>query len=145
MVDSRTTNDSVRRRRECATCKRRFTTYERMGHPEIKVAKRSGKAVDFDHDKLVRVLARVGRGRPAVEPVRLARAIEADLVDEGVKSVRSGELAARVLRRLRELDAVAYNRMAANYIGEDGQLRTEPRAANDQPESQLPLPGTEPE
>ena len=56
VVDSRTTAEGVRRRRVCKDCRRRFTTYERVGSPDIKVVKRSGKTEPFDYEKLVNVL-----------------------------------------------------------------------------------------
>jgi transcriptional repressor NrdR len=129
VVDSRTSSDGVRRRRLCATCKRRFTTYEQIAPPSIKVVKRSGKAEPFDFEKLVRSLERICRDRPMNRAAiaRIARTIEAQLLDERVKSIRSGDLVVRVLELLGDIDRVAANRLAANYIDDDGKLRTEPR------------------
>jgi transcriptional repressor NrdR len=128
VVDSRTASEGVRRRRLCDECKRRFTTYEKIAPPSIKVIKRNGKAEPFDFEKLTRSVGRVCRDRPGLgKPAiaRIARAIEAQLLDERLKSIRSGELVARVLDMLRDVDRVAHNRLAANYLDEDGQLRTE--------------------
>ena len=141
VVDSRIAGDGVRRRRLCNECRRRFTTYEKLGLPNIKVVKRSGKSEPFSPDKLVNVLDRVCRDRPAVDAkqiLRIARTIEAQLIDERVKSIRSGVLAARVLAMLQKVDKIAYQRLAADYIDETGQLRTEPRTAADD-EGQLGL------
>jgi transcriptional repressor NrdR len=67
VVDSRTTADGgVRRRRVCSQCKRRFTTYERVGSPNLKVLKRSDKTEPFSSDKLLRALRRVCRHRSNV-------------------------------------------------------------------------------
>ncbi len=127
VLDSRTTTEGVRRRRSCSNCKRRFTTYEHIAAPAIKVSKRSGKAEPFDSDKIVKILVRVSRDRPSFgrdEAVRLARTVEAQLLDEGTKSIRSDELANLVLSLLRDLDRLSYDRLAANYMDESGVLRT---------------------
>lgn len=126
--DSRVSSEGIRRRRECTECKRRFTTYEQLGAPAIKVQKRDGSYQPFDSNKIVRVLKRVGRDRAGLGPAdqqRLARRIEAELVDEGVKTIRSGQIVDRLLRLLKEVDRVAYDRLAANYLDEAGRLRTD--------------------
>lgn len=131
MVDSRTTSEAVRRRRLCNGCKRRFTTYERAAAPSLKVVKVSGKTEVFDSGKLQHALVRVCRGRPVVgaEDIRrIVRDIEARLLDSGAKLVRSSDIVDLALDRLAELDKVSYDRLAADYIDEDGQLRTENRA-----------------
>lgn len=133
VVDSRTSADgSIRRRRVCTSCKRRFTTYERIGSPKLKVIKRSDKTEPFSSDKLLRALTRVCRHRPAISEddlLRLVRAIEAQLVDAHAKTVRSGDIAKLVLAKLRDLDNLSHDRFAANYLDEAGQLRTEPPVA----------------
>jgi transcriptional repressor NrdR len=129
VVDSRSAPDGVRRRRTCGSCRRRFTTYERAGSPTVKVIKRDGTSQAFDPDKIARVLRRVGRDRAALSEVaaaRLARALEAQLLDERVKQVRSGELVERLLALLRPLDSIAHDRLAADYLDEAGVLRTAP-------------------
>lgn len=135
VVDSRSATDGVRRRRVCGGCKRRFTTYERAGSPTVKVLKRAGGSEAFSPDKLARVLRRVGRDRPGLTDAaaaRLARALEAELLDERVKQIRSGDLVQRLLALLRPVDAIAADRLAANYLDEAGVLRTdrEPAAAD---------------
>lgn len=134
VVDSRSLGDAVRRRRVCGQCKRRFTTYERVAPPNVKVIKRSGKAEPFDAAKIRAVLARVGAGRPAIDGAaikRLAAAIEAELVDDRVKTVSSATLAERLLARLEDLDKLAYERLAADYLDESGQLRVKPQPGAD--------------
>lgn len=140
MIDSRAAADGVRRRRQCGECKRRFTTYERLAPARMKVVKRSGKSEPFDRDKLARVLSRVLRGRPA-EPraEELAERIERQLAADRLKSVTSGQLAERVLALLEELDRLAYDRLAVNYVDEEGRLRTEPPPMPPRP-PQLDLP-----
>lgn len=146
VLDSRITAEAVRRRRSCTECKRRFTTYEKLAAPNIKVVKRSGKSVPFDADKIRAALARVGRDRPSIGEagaLRLARAVEAQLLDERVKSIKSGELASRVLTLLADVDKLAYERLAANYMDEAGQLRTDPRSPREIDPGQLGLFGAE--
>lgn len=132
VVDSRPTHDGIRRRRVCGECKRRFTTYERLGPTDIKVIKRGGGHPEvFDHAKLVRAMKRVCQGRSvSVETIeRVARHIEAQLLDQRRPSVPSWEIADMVLKQLEQLDAVAYGRFAIDYLADDGSLRTEPREA----------------
>lgn len=126
----------------CGECKRRFTTYEKLGPIDIKVQKRGDRdAEPFDHHKLVQVMERVCRGRPigpdAIE--RVARRIEADLLDERRHTIHSWELAGLVLTRLRDLDAVAYSRFAADYLDDAGNLRVQPRHPGDAVAPQLGL------
>ena len=148
VLDSRATSEGVRRRRLCNRCKRRFTTYERASAPGLKVIKRNERIEQFDADKLQHALRRVCRNRPAItedDIRRIARDIEARLVDASAKSVRSSQIVVLALARLLEIDRVAYNRLAANYIDEDGQLRLEPRPAGaSEEEAQLGLFPEEP-
>jgi transcriptional regulator NrdR family protein len=111
------------------------------------VHKRKGGTEPFAPDKIVRVLERVCRDRPGLGvPAfqRLARGIEAQLVDEGVRTIRSSEILARLLTLLGDLDRLSRDRLAADYLDEAGHLRTEappPVAA----EPQLGLFGDEEE
>lgn len=142
MVDSRPTQDGTRRRRQCGECKRRFTTYERLGPTDLKVVKRGGRPAEpFDHAKLVTAIRRVCAGRAVGDEtvVRIARAIEAELVDRGTPAVASWHIADRVLARLQAVDSVAYRRFAADYIDERGQVRTEPRSDSVDDAAQLDL------
>jgi transcriptional repressor NrdR len=146
VVDSRASAEGVRRRRNCNDCKRRFTTYEKLAPARVKVVKRSGKSEPFDKDKLARALARVLRGRPdAARTDELAERIEKQLVADRVKSIASGELAMRVLELLRDLDRIAYDRLAINYLDDEGRLRAEPpRPAPPRSQLDLPLDDDEP-
>ncbi|MEZ4367672.1 MAG: hypothetical protein R2939_15555 [Kofleriaceae bacterium] len=145
VTETRVTDGGLRRRRVCSQCRRRFTTYEKVGSPGLKVDKRSRPSEPFDGDKLLRCLRRVSRGRPEATTDalrRLARDIEATLLDAGQRVVRWREIVVEVLRRLEAVDAVAAARFRANYVDEQGALRLEP-----EPEpapggrTQLPLPG----
>lgn len=142
VLDSRSTTEGVRRRRQCNVCRRRFTTYERASAPSLKVIKRSEHQEPFDSDKLQRALRRVCRGRAGVSEDdirRIARDIEAELVDGSAKTVHSGQIAAMALRRLADIDRLSYNRLAVNYIDESGQLRTDARPLGEGELNQLGL------
>src|SRR5262249_34933421 len=129
--------DAVRRRRECMTCGRRFTTYERLAPAEIRVHKRDGSVEAFSRDKLVRLLARLARERPVGDGARedLVRGLEAEILDAGVHALTSAQVADRLLVRLRELDPIMAARFASNYTGDDGTVRT----STTEPSPQLAL------
>lgn len=142
MLDSRATSEGVRRRRRCNGCRRRFTTYERTGAPGLKVVKRGERSEPFDSDKLQRALSRVCRNRAGItadDIRRIARDIEAELVDASARSVHSGQIVELALRRLRDIDRLAYERLAVNYVDEGGRLRTQPRASEPDALPQLGL------
>jgi len=120
VVDSRAVKDGagVRRRRECAKCAHRYTTYEGIIHAELKVVKRHGGArEDFDRDKLRHGLEKACWKRPVSEEIidrlteDLARGIEADFDGE----VTSEEIGRRAMIALRGVDEVAYVRFASVY------------------------------
>jgi len=145
VVDSRPIPDGIRRRRECLDCGRRFTTHERLAPAEIRVVKQPGRSSEpFDAEKIARAVRRAGRdGRlGAAEARALARRIEAELVDEGRTSVRSAELAERVLARLTELDRLAATRFAADYTDLEGNVTFQrPGELEQIEEEQFPLFG----
>lgn len=118
VVDSRPTarGEAVRRRRECSGCGGRFTTFERVELPRLRVRKRSGAVVPFDRGKVREGIARAAKGR----------GIPDELVEHAVASVESAvrthgsevtsELVGlSVLSQLREIDEVAYVRFASVY------------------------------
>lgn len=118
VVDSRTAEDgsAIRRRRECLSCGRRFTTYERLDEVPLVVVKRSGDREGFDRGKLVAGLRAAAKNRPAVEEHidAIAGEIEEVLRLEG-GAVTSGDIGVAVLQRLRRVDEVAYLRFASVY------------------------------
>lgn len=142
MTETRVTADGMRRRRVCTACKRRFTTYEKLGAPGLKVGKRDGSTEPFDGDKLMVALQRVCAHRSVGDEAlrRVARDIEASLLDSGRKSVAWSDVVTIVLDRLRNIDAVAAHRFAANYTDETGVLRFDSaQPASDTRQLGLPL------
>ena len=142
VTETRVTADGMRRRRLCTACKRRFTTYEKLGPPGLKVVKRDGLIEPFDSSKLLGALRRVCAHRPGITDAalqRVARDIEAKLVDGGRKTVAWSDLATHVLDRLRNVDAVAAQRFAANYTDEAGVVRFD-TDAHEAASQQLGLP-----
>jgi transcriptional repressor NrdR len=144
VTETRVTADGMRRRRVCTACKRRFTTYEKVGAPALKVHKRDGSLEPFEGDKLMLALQRVAahRGVRDEDLRRVARDIEATLVDSGRKSVAWSDIVTLVLDRLRNIDAISAHRFAANYTDETGVLRFDDRAPAGDPR-QLGLPLTD--
>lgn len=142
VTETRVTADGMRRRRVCTVCKRRFTTYERLGAPSLKVAKRDGTTEPFDGDKLFRALRRVAAHRNTVtddDLRRVARDIEATLIDNNRKSIAWDEIVTEALARLQNIDPVLARRLAANYTDETGAVRFG-HSAPEQPSPQLGLP-----
>ena len=117
VIDSRPAENKIRRRRECLSCKCRFTTYEMVETIPLMVVKKDNTIEPFDRDKLINRLARATVKRP-VQIEDLEKMVE-DIVQElknqfrrEVSSDESGEL---VLRRLKDIDKVAYIRFASVY------------------------------
>jgi len=118
VVDSRDADgQAVRRRRECAECGRRFTTYEKIEEIPIVVSKRGGSVEPFQSDKLLRGLLRACSKRE-VALNRLEDVVgdvQAELRREGLYEVTSERLGEMVLERLKGIDLVAYVRFASVY------------------------------
>jgi transcriptional repressor NrdR len=119
VVDSRVADEatSIRRRRECLACGRRYTTYERVEDVPVVVRKRSGSAEPFDRAKLRAGIERAATGRlddPAIDAIVVA--VEEELRSDGGE-VPSDRVGVAVLERLRALDPVAYLRFASVYKG----------------------------
>jgi transcriptional repressor NrdR len=141
VTETRVTADGMRRRRVCTVCKRRFTTYEKVGAPSLKVSKRDGSIEAFDGDKLFGALRRVAAHRNTVSDQdlrRIARDIEATLVDSGRKSIAWHDIVEAAMTRLKNIDPISANRLAANYTDETGAIRLD-NSAPAQPPPQLDL------
>jgi transcriptional repressor NrdR len=119
VVESRVADmkDAIRRRRECQACGRRFTTYERGEEMPLVVVKSSGEREPFDRAKLLQGLQRACHKRQvATASLELAvRDIEAELRNRLRQEVRTSLIGELALRRLKEIDPVAYVRFASVY------------------------------
>lgn len=115
VVDSRTSGESIRRRRECARCGSRFTTHERVERRLPWVVKKDGRREPFTHAKLLNGIALACRKRPldAAAMDDLVRAVVSTF--QGEDEVSSQQVGARVLELLRRVDDVAYVRFASVY------------------------------
>ena len=119
VVDSRESKeaDSIRRRRECEKCERRFTTYERIDEIPYMVIKKDGTRERFERQKLIAGLLKACEKRPvsvaALEGV--ADRVEATLQERPEKEIPTAEVGAFVMEELKKLDKVAYVRFASVY------------------------------
>jgi transcriptional repressor NrdR len=116
VTDSRVSDDgtSIRRRRSCSACEKRFTTTELM---QLTLLKRSGATEPFARDKAVAGVRKACKGRPVTEDdlARLGQAVEDALRLDGAAEVPAHEVGLAILGPLRALDAVAYLRFASVY------------------------------
>lgn len=119
VIDSRAggAGEVIRRRRECAACERRFTTYERVEDILPTVVKKDGRREPFDRQKLVRGLRIACNKRPvSTDKIEaLADTIEREAQESERREISSAELGERIMRHLRDLDEVAYVRFASVY------------------------------
>jgi transcriptional repressor NrdR len=119
VVDSRDLDDAatIRRRRECAACGTRFTTYERVESARLLVAKRDGTRQEFDRAKLVSGLSKALTRRPVRDDAAeiAADEIEAELRAAGISEVPSSRVGALAMAKLRAVDHIAYIRFASVY------------------------------
>jgi transcriptional repressor NrdR len=116
VIDSRTSDDgsSIRRRRQCPECQKRFTTVETAS---LMVTKRSGVSEPFSRDKIVSGVRKACQGRPVTEAdlAILAQTVEEALRATGAASVEAQEVGLAILEPLRALDQVAFLRFASVY------------------------------
>lgn len=119
VIDSRGADDgnSIRRRRECTACGRRFTTYEVVEKMPLIVIKNDGRRVVFDHDKLLNGLIRScdKRNIPTEKVVALADEIERELRNTMDREVTTKAIGEMVMEKLKNFDEVAYIRFASVY------------------------------
>ncbi|HXR54704.1 MAG TPA: transcriptional regulator NrdR, partial [Acidimicrobiales bacterium] len=120
VVDSRLADDgaAIRRRRECLSCGRRFTTFERVDELPLWVVKRSGDREPFDRTKIVAGVRAATKNRPVTEEemADLAQQVEDALRERGNEPT-SQQVGLAVLEQLKALDDVAYVRFASVYKG----------------------------
>ena len=119
VIDSRPTDeyDSIRRRRECLSCGKRFTTYETVERLPLMVIKKDGSRQSFDKEKVLRGMMRACEKRPV--PVdtlmRLADEIEQEVQNSLEREISSRKIGELVMDRLKCVDEVAYVRFASVY------------------------------
>ncbi len=116
VIDSRPVpeGNSIRRRRECLACQKRFNTYETIETTPIIVIKKSGGKELFDKQKLLSGVLKATQKRP-VDAIQLVNEVEAELQNTLREQVSSMELGEMVMQKLKRLDEVAYVRFASVY------------------------------
>lgn len=119
VIDSRATADgkATRRRRECLNCKGRFTTYEFVETVPLLVIKKDNSRQRFDKEKLVAMLIRACGKRPLALNVfkNIVNEVEQELLSKFVQEVPSSMVAELTMKKLKDVDAVAYIRFASVY------------------------------
>lgn len=119
VIDSRPTDDgnAIRRRRECANCQRRYTTYEKVESFPLVVIKKDGSRQPFNREKLLNGLLRAFEKRPFSynDLEKLVDQIEMELCNTLQKEVTSRQIGETVLAKLKDMDEVAYVRFASVY------------------------------
>jgi transcriptional repressor NrdR len=119
VIDTRKLNggEAIRRRRKCASCGKRFTTYERVESVSLTVVKKNGEREPYEREKLMRGIRTACYRRPvsAQQLESLANDVETELMSLDEQEVSSNTIGDIVMRRLRELDEVAYIRFASVY------------------------------
>ena len=119
VIDSRASQDSfsIRRRRECLSCKLRYTTYERVEELDIKIVKKDNVREPFHPEKIKRGLAHACWKRPISEQQieDIVAAVESEIYSQYEGEVQSRQIGEMVMRHLQGLDQVAYVRFASVY------------------------------
>ena len=118
VLDTRVSEDgAIRRRRRCASCDKRFTTYERVEHTLPVIVKKDGQRQPFMRERVLRSLELACRKRPVTPETldEVAQDIELELAALGEKEISSRLVGERVMDRLKALDEVAYVRFASVY------------------------------
>ena len=120
VIDSREgrTGDTIRRRRECLKCSRRFTTYERIDEIPYMVVKKDGRREKFDRQKVLNGLLRACEKRPV--PIskleQIVNEAESFVIDSPERERKTSEVGELIMSRLRRYDKVAYVRFASVYL-----------------------------
>jgi len=119
VIDSRASGGgtTIRRRRECAKCEHRYTTYEEIERPQLMVLKRDGRSEEFSREKLMASIQKACQKRPVTQESidGLVEQIIEDLSNNYDREVPYGAVGTRVMDGLRELDPVAFVRYASIY------------------------------
>lgn len=119
VVDSRSTDDStsIRRRRECLSCNKRYTTYEKIEDIPVLVVKNDSTREDFDRQKIITGLIRACQKRPVSrnDIEEIADSIERKISNDMSSEISTKEIGNMVMERLKDLDEVSYVRFASVY------------------------------
>lgn len=118
VIDSRASEEgSIRRRRECLDCTRRFTTYEKVEQSPIKVIKKDGSRVPFDSARIRYGLEKACYKRPVSDEQidHIINSVEAEIYDQFEREVPSRHIGEKVFDMLREVDQVSFVRFASVY------------------------------
>lgn len=120
VVDSRESKDgdSIRRRRECLHCTRRFTSYERIDEIPYMVVKKDGRRESFDRKKIMTGLMRAAEKRPisATQLEEIVNTVERYVMESSDRERQTNELGKIIMKELKKLDKVAYVRFASVYL-----------------------------
>ena len=120
VVDSRESKEaeSIRRRRECLQCGKRFTTYERIDEIPYMVVKKDGRREKFERQKVLNGLLRACEKRPVSmgKLEQIVNEAESFVIDSTERERKSSEIGELIMNRLRKLDKVAYVRFASVYL-----------------------------
>jgi transcriptional repressor NrdR len=120
VVDSRESKeaDSIRRRRECEKCVRRFTTYERIDEIPYMVVKKDGRREKFERQKVLNGLLRACEKRPVSigKLEQIVNEAEGFVIDSAERERKTSEVGELIMNRLRNIDKVAYVRFASVYL-----------------------------
>ena len=118
VLESREAEDGrvTRRRRECLKCKKRFTTYERVGSIDLKVIKKSGKTEDYRREKLEKCIDKACWKMRSEEKSKLIDEIEMKLLNWPSVEIPSKEIGMIILEKLKNIDPMAYIRFATVYL-----------------------------
>ena len=119
VIDSRPADEgaSIRRRRECLSCRKRFTTYETVESLPLVVVKKDGSRQSFDRNKLLNGLIRACEKRPVsyTDLENMVNEIEQNLQNKMEREISSAEIGELVMERLKKVDEVSYVRFASVY------------------------------
>ncbi len=117
VLDSRDEETFVRRRRQCLKCEYRFTTFEKIDLPNIKIVKRDGSYQDYDRNKLSRGIKLALEKRPfsCQQVDEIIATIEQSIINKHKKEISSKEIGDIVVEKLRQVDEVAYLRFVSVF------------------------------
>lgn len=119
VIDSRPTDESssIRRRRECLKCQKRFTTYEKLESISLVVIKKDQSRQQYDREKVLKGIIRACEKRPVslAQMEKIADDVESELYQNMTREIESTKIGEKVMDRLKNLDEVAYIRFASVY------------------------------